>query len=130
MIERGRVDACVIDFALTLQIALDPGAGSWSLRIESDFELTSPGGPVEVIQMHQGSTPGDVNRPINDLLHRVVNSARVDADGMLAVSFDKETSLKVPVCDPYEAWQLVGPGNETIVSGPGGGLSIFEPIQD
>jgi hypothetical protein len=122
----GTVVQCRIDRSFTLLIDVDVVA-SWLLRIESDIDLRSPSGPPEVIRLHEGTTPGDVNRLVNDLLHRRVESAHVAADGILAVEFDESTALAVPVDEHYEPWQLTGPGNETIVSGPGGGICIFEP---
>ena len=124
----GTIDQCCVDHALTLHIGMDP-SNSWSVRIEGDFTLNAPEQAPALVQIHHGTTPGDVNLPINLLLHRTCRQASVLASGGLFLAFDGDVELEVAPGEQYEAWNVVAPDQALWVGGVAGDVSIFPPTK-
>ena len=59
------------------------------------------------------------------LFRRVVDTAVIDSDGGLEVTFVDHTVLRVPSNPDFEYWNLDGPHGVLIVAGPGDRVSVF-----
>lgn len=119
------VTQCRLDYAFTLVVA-DESAGSFEIRIEQPFMVTSGAG--EVVLDPEGE-PARM-APALGLLHQAIEQAVAFKDGRLELSFTDGGVLSVPVGEDYEAWNIVGPAGLRIVSLPGGELAIWSPERD
>lgn len=119
------VTQCRLDYAFTLVVA-DESAGSFEIRIEQPFVVTSRGD--EVVLDPEGE-PARM-APALGLLRQDIEQAAAFKDGRLELSFTDGGVLSVPVGEDYEAWSIVGPAGLRIVSLPGGELAIWSPDRD
>ena len=77
--------------------------------------------------------PGVAERPLPPELEPIVG-ARIDelvvsAEGDLAIRL-RGLHLTVPASADYEAWEIIGPGGERLLSPPGGELMHFPPLRE
>lgn len=117
----GRVEQCCLDNALTL--TLEVSARSWSLRIETPFVLVPPAESSERFESSENAPPSAWGPAADVLLHNTIVDANVASDGTLELGFADGYRLHVSPSDQWEAWQFIGPSQEVIVCGPGGGLA-------
>jgi hypothetical protein len=114
------VRQCRIDYAFTLVLEAE-GGGSFEIRIEQPFAVTSQGTEHE---LDPEANPIDL-APALSLLHQDVTRVVAFKDGRLELTFDNDELLRVPASEDYEPWNVVGPEGLRIVSLPGGELGIW-----
>lgn len=119
------VNVCAVDLAFTLHflrpLNITPQQEAARLRIEGAFAYTADG---TTSLLEPGPDPTALC-PALGLLWRTVESAAVDAKGVLELTFSGQARLRVPPDPRFEAWTLNAPGNVLIVSGPGGAVTTF-----
>lgn len=122
------VNACVIDYALTLRLATNT-AGRYdiagNLRIEAAFTFTAAG---ITVQCHPGSDPVGLG-PALSLFRQTITEATVAPNGALRLAFGNRATLDVPPDSDYEAWTLAMSNGALVVCGPEGIVSTF-PAQE
>jgi Family of unknown function (DUF6188) len=96
------------------------------LTIESPFTLTLQSG---VVRCEPDRDPRGLG-PALMLLWRTVESARVDDDGRLELTFSGDASLSVASDPSYESWNLHTPEKALLVAMPGGEIVVFPPGSD
>ena len=97
-------------------------SGGYEVRIETTVLLCVDGVDHEI-------TPGaeiDTHH-VAKLMGRVVAVAEADEGGELRIDFQDGARVLAAADEDYEAWTLAGPGGLKVVSGPGGGLSVWSP---
>ncbi|HEX9413620.1 MAG TPA: DUF6188 family protein [Ktedonobacterales bacterium] len=116
---------CIVDFAFTLHLVKPeqavPEQEEALLRIEEPFEVILDG--VRFQFDSQRDLVG-LGRALT-LFRRVVDTAVIDSDGGLEVTFVDHTVLRVPSNPDFEYWNLDGPHGVLIVAGPGDRVSVF-----
>lgn len=119
------VNICAVDLAFTLHflrpLNSTPRQEAAHLRIEGAFAYTADGA-TSIIEPRPDPT---ALCPALRLLWRTVESAAVDHDGALELTFSGRARLRVLPDPSFEAWALNAPGNVLIVSGPGGAVTTF-----
>lgn len=110
---------CVVDVAgFALQaFARD---GTIELRIETPFVLADLGPTLEL----DPTVPKSLG-PAFALLGATVTSAKVSAEGRLALAFNDRRAMAIAPSERFEAWQLIGPRGIKVVCRAGGGVSIW-----
>ena len=104
------------EFALDLHI--DAG---WFVRIESDHELQRPG--AAPLRSRDGE--GDqIAAWLRGQIGRKIVAFDYGERADLVIGFP-DGALRVPPDENYEAWSLVGPRKERVISMPGGELAIW-----
>ena len=104
--------------AIALEIATDAG---WLITIEGDYTLHRTGG--EVLDTTRGEEDLIVTwlaRQVGAAILGFHYGERED----LTVSLAGGT-LRVPFMDRFEAWSILGPRKERVISMPGGELAIW-----
>lgn len=92
------------------------------LRMESDVVLRGPGGEDVRIDPEN---PGDESSLLVGLVGEMVVEAVVGDSGELLVGSSTGVSLRVPPDAAFEAWGLVGPGEQRVICMPGGELAVW-----
>jgi hypothetical protein len=77
---------------------------------------------VRVAGVNHLLDPADRSRlgPLLDLYPNHLDSAGIDPDGTLSLTFARGGQIRVPPDAQFEAWQVVGPGRRLIVCPPNG----------
>jgi hypothetical protein len=113
-----QVSRLVIDYRFRLQFEVD-GSAVW-LALSTPFVLTvyGAGSPID---------PEDTSSllPALRLLHDKIARVSVSPPGILAVSFDSGSTLRIAPDPNYEAWEYIGPSHAQVICLPGGGLAIW-----
>ncbi len=123
-LESHEVVQCRVDYAFTLVI--DGPSGGLEVRIQQPFELlpgADGGNPVLV------NLSGDPSAlaPGLGLWRAELVEALAFKDGRLELRFAERDRLRVPACEEFEPWTLVGPAGLRLVSMPGGELAVWTP---
>jgi hypothetical protein len=64
------------------------------------------------------------------LFGKIATRALAFSDGRLEIAFTDDIVLSVPPHPQYEAWELYGSSGRRIISTPGGGLAIWNPLDE
>ena len=108
-----------VSASVSLNIATDAG---WLLTIENEYELDREGYPLLSTAAGQEA---EIVRVLLDLVGTTILSINYTDQGDLELALPG-ARLKVARSPDFEAWSLVGPEKERVVSMPGGGLAIWE----
>jgi hypothetical protein len=90
--------------------------GGWQLTIETDLALSEPG--HDDLTTAAGEADGVVDR-LEHAVGRPISSFVIDKRGGLTFSI-AGLVVKVDPSEEYEAWNVVGPAQQRVVSMPGG----------
>ena len=110
----------MFDYAITL--LTDKGA---EIRIETDFSLRNPGGPIAVTISPEMRDQAAVILPA--VLHETIRAAAASNEtGTLVLDFVHGVRLEVAANPDYEAWTVAAENGSKVVALPGGGLSTWD----
>jgi hypothetical protein len=106
-----RLATIAYDYGLVL--VTDAG---WHLTIETDLTLTEPG--HDDLTTAAGEADGVVDR-LEHAVGQAISSFVISKQGGLTFAI-AGLVVKVEPSEEYEAWNIVGPGQQRVVSMPGG----------
>lgn len=123
-LESHEVVQCRVDYAFTLVI--DGPAGGLEVRIQQPFELL-PGADGETpVRIKPNGDPSGLVPALGLWRAELVEALAFKA-GRLELRFAQGGWLRVPACEEFEPWTLVGPAGLRLVSMPGGELAVWMP---
>ena len=102
-----------------MDITTDAG---WLLTIGNEYDLDREGQPP--LSTAAGQEP-EIVRVLSELVGTTIVSVDYNDHGDLELALSG-ARLRVAGSPDFEAWSLVGPEKERIISTPGGGLAIWE----
>ena len=106
------------------QLSIHTDAG-WLITIESRILYKADDGTAHEL-MGEDPEAADVLAPVLTG-HPILAMTITEADGMI-MTVKPNVELTMPPDDDFEAWNIVGPANERIVSMPGGELVRWKPM--
>jgi hypothetical protein len=118
------VTRCIVDFAFTLHLVKPVEAVRE--QKEAFLRITTFDCDFDGIRLHFDATKdlAGLGRALTLFGHTILG-ADIGTDASLVVKFDHQTTLYVPNHEQYEAWNLDGPDQILIVSGPGDKVTVF-----
>jgi len=108
-----------VSASVSLDITTDAG---WLLTIENEYELDREGQPPLSTAAGQEA---EIVRVLSQLVGSTILSIRYNDQGDLELALSG-ARLRVAGSPDFEAWSLVGPEKERVISMPGGSLAIWE----
>ena len=114
----------ITDVAGNGQLSIRTDAG-WTITIESQILYKAEDGTTHEL-MGEEPDAADVLAPVLTG-HPIQTMTITEADG-LTMTVTPNVELTMPPDEDFEAWNIVGPTNERIVSMPGGELVSWNPM--
>lgn len=99
--------------------------GGWLITIESRIVYKAEDGTTHEL-MGEEPEAAEVLAPVLTG-HHIQTMTITEADG-LTMTVTPNIELATPPDEDFEAWNIVGPTNERIVSMPGGELATWNPL--
>ncbi len=120
-LEGQTVSRCFLDTAFGIEFW--ENGSEITLRIEGGF-LFKENGEEHKLYPDQPAALG----PALSVFQKEVCHSIAGKEGRLYIEFSDGSRLSVAADSEYEAWEIVGSGGLRVVCGPGGRLSVWQPI--
>ncbi|MFD0555663.1 hypothetical protein FB566_0872 [Stackebrandtia endophytica] len=99
--------------------------GGWLITIESRIVYKAEDGTTQELTGEEPETAAVLAPVLTG--HPIQTMTITEADG-LTMTITPNVELTMPPDEDFEAWNIVGPTNERIVSMPGGELVTWNPM--
>lgn len=109
----------IASVTVTEQLEIDTEPG-WSIVVENDYTFERPGQPA--LRTVDGQEP-EIGTELETMVGLPLVDLSYTASGNLTVRF--QGGDLVVKAAPFEAWSILGPNKERVISMPGGELAVW-----